>query len=231
MLTYGKVALHAPKSELLACVEEDILANILELFHACRKELQHKLALVNSIKEVTCAIQAADTKHSFRLCKKPEVLEILLDLMEEDACDTPVSQVHLKMLQLLEQLSTLKPCMDWENRCSQVAVCCWRVLSCPPEETELQSLQASCEEALGQLVSALLKAEGTSSAFADVVSVSIHEAVGQSWGLRGCPEEDPFPAAVPGQAKERALREAKPRARLPSARLAQGDAGGETAPG
>ncbi|XP_066852657.1 maestro heat-like repeat-containing protein family member 2B [Anser cygnoides] len=183
MLTYGKVALHAPKSELLACVEEDILANILELFHACRKELQHKLALVNSIKEVTCAIQAADTKHSFRLCKKPEVLEILLDLMEEDACDTPVSQVHLKMLQLLEQLSTLKPCMDWEYRCSQVAVCCWRVLSCPPEETELQSLQTSCEEALGQLVSALLKAEGTSSAFADVVSILLcHLTSTKAWG-------------------------------------------------
>lgn len=42
------------------------------------QELQHKLALLNGIKEVTCAIQAADTKHSFRLCKKPEVLEILL---------------------------------------------------------------------------------------------------------------------------------------------------------
>ncbi|XP_066852663.1 maestro heat-like repeat-containing protein family member 2B [Anser cygnoides] len=182
MLTYGKVALHAPKSELLACVEEDILANILELFHACRKELQHKLALLNGIKEVTCAIQAADTKHSFRLCKKPEVLEILLDLMEEDACDTPVSQVHLKMLQLLEQLSTLKPCMDWEYRCSQVAVCCWRVLSCPPEETELQSLQTSCEEALGQLVSALLKAEGTSSAFADVVSILLcHLTSTKAW--------------------------------------------------
>lgn len=37
MLTYGKVALRAPKSELLDCVEEGILANILELFHACRK--------------------------------------------------------------------------------------------------------------------------------------------------------------------------------------------------
>ena len=37
MLTYGKVALRAPQSELLDCVEEGILANILELFHACRK--------------------------------------------------------------------------------------------------------------------------------------------------------------------------------------------------
>ena len=164
------------------------------------QELQHKLALLNSIRDVTCAIQAVDTKRSFGLCKKPEVLEVLLvsacswgcpqgrllfpearwsppathqllssrslvpscwalgrwhsvagehggpvvavgmkglvraqacqqsrlpgrvgrlsvplptlsaslcdlqDLMEEDACDTPVSQVHLKMLQLLEQL-------------------------------------------------------------------------------------------------------------------------------
>ncbi|XP_040412255.1 maestro heat-like repeat-containing protein family member 2B [Cygnus olor] len=182
MLTYGKVALRAPQSELLDCVEEGILANILELFHACRKELQHKLALLNSIRDVTCAIQAVDTKRSFGLCKKPEVLEVLLDLMEEDACDTPVSQVHLKMLQLLEQLSKLKPCMDWENRCSQVAVCCRRVLLCPPAETELQPLQTSCEEALGQLVSALLKAEGTSSAFAAMVSILLcHLTSAKAW--------------------------------------------------
>eukprot|EP00075_Anas_platyrhynchos_P023219 XP_027312472.1 maestro heat-like repeat-containing protein family member 2B [Anas platyrhynchos] len=176
MLTYGKIALRAPKAELLDCVEKCILANILELFHACRtKELQHKLALVNSIQEVTRAIQVVDTKQRFRLCKKPEVLNVLLDLMREDGCDSPVSRVHLKVLRLLEQLSKLEPRVDWEKRCSQVAVCCWRVLSCPPADTELQPLQASCEEALGQLMSAFLQAEGTSRAFADMVSVLLHQ--------------------------------------------------------
>lgn len=39
MLTYGKLALRAPKTELLACVEKCILANILELFRACRTKV------------------------------------------------------------------------------------------------------------------------------------------------------------------------------------------------
>lgn len=42
------------------------------------QELQHKLALVNSIQEVTRAIQVVDTKQRFRLCRKPEVLNVLL---------------------------------------------------------------------------------------------------------------------------------------------------------
>ncbi|KAM9193857.1 maestro heat-like repeat-containing protein family member 2B [Mergus octosetaceus] len=197
MLTYGKIALRAPKAELLDCVENCILANILELFRACRtQELQHKLALVHSIQEVTRAIQAVDTKQSFRLCKKPEVLKVLLllgpgalalggsvvavgmkglDLMKEDGCDSPVSRLHLKVLRLLEQLSKLEPRMGWKKRRSQVAVCCRRVLSCPPADTELQPLQTSCEEALGQLMSAFLQAEGTSRAFADMVSVLLSQ--------------------------------------------------------
>ncbi|XP_032042107.1 maestro heat-like repeat-containing protein family member 2B [Aythya fuligula] len=170
LLTYGKIALHAPKAELLACVEKRILASILELFDACKtKELQHKLALVHSIQEIIRAIQAVDTKQRFVLGKKVEVLKVLLDLMREDGCNSPVSQVHLKVLRLLEQLSKLKPCMEWERRHAQVAVCCWRVLSCPPADTELQPLQTSCEEALGQLMSAFLRAEGTRSTFANMV--------------------------------------------------------------
>ncbi|KAI6059580.1 Maestro heat-like repeat-containing protein family member 2B [Aix galericulata] len=67
-----------------------------------------------------------------------------------------------------------------------MAVCCWRVLSCPPADTQLQPLQMSCEEALGQLMSALLQAEGTSCAFADMVSVSTRGAeLGPSGMLRG----------------------------------------------
>lgn len=50
----------------------------LVFFSLWSQELQHKLALVHSIQKVIRAIQAVDTEQSFRLCKKPEVLKVLL---------------------------------------------------------------------------------------------------------------------------------------------------------
>ncbi|KAK4806676.1 hypothetical protein QYF61_027677 [Mycteria americana] len=78
MRTYSGIALRAPKEQLLTRVDDEIMGNILRLSRAKQKDLQLKLALAQSITEVSCAIQAVGDCGSFELSLKQEVTWTLL---------------------------------------------------------------------------------------------------------------------------------------------------------
>ncbi|XP_074930909.1 maestro heat-like repeat-containing protein family member 2B [Phalacrocorax aristotelis] len=78
MRTYSGIARHAPKEQLLSRVDKGIMGNILRLSTAKQRALQLKLALVQSITEVSCAIQAVGDCGSFELSLKQEATRTLL---------------------------------------------------------------------------------------------------------------------------------------------------------
>ncbi|KAM9610611.1 maestro heat-like repeat-containing protein family member 2B [Morphnus guianensis] len=130
MRTYSGIALHAPKEQLLTCVDKDIMGNILRLSRDKQRDLQLKLALVQSIAEVSCAIQAVGDCGSFELSLKQEATRTLLDWIKREPWDSLVYGVF----QALEELSKLRPPLSGKENRNLLAVCCQSVLSHPSEE-------------------------------------------------------------------------------------------------
>ncbi|KAM6106983.1 LOW QUALITY PROTEIN: maestro heat-like repeat-containing protein family member 2B [Phoenicopterus ruber ruber] len=179
MRTYSGIALRAPKEQLLTRVDKEIMGNILRLSRAKERDLQLKLALVQSITEVSCAIQAVGDCGSFELSVKQGVTRTLLDWIKGKPWDSLVYGVF----QALEELSKLRPPLSREDNRNLLAVCCQSVLSYPSMErmnkgrktaraaVNMQLLHRRGIEDLGQLIETLLEAEATSACFDDVVHV------------------------------------------------------------
>ncbi|XP_052655736.1 maestro heat-like repeat-containing protein family member 2B [Harpia harpyja] len=170
MRTYGGIALHAPKEQLLTCVDKDIMGNILRLsrdkqrvgaqgappkegfvlnvqmqalrgfplpmllFHLSAlqrvqgvlcslwpQDLQLKLALVQSIAEVSCAIQAVGDCGSFELSLKQEATRTLLAWIKREPWDSLVYGVF----QALEELRCLP-----EEGSPRGSLTCWWGFAC-----------------------------------------------------------------------------------------------------
>ncbi|KAM6038320.1 maestro heat-like repeat-containing protein family member 2B [Chlamydotis macqueenii] len=178
MRTLSGIALHAPKEQLLSHVDKEIMGNILRLSRAKEKECQLKLALVESITEVSCAIQAVGDCGSFELSLKQEAMWTLLGWIKEEPRDALVYGVF----QALEQLSKLRPPLSRKENQKVLTVCCQCLLSGPSEErmkrrrrtvraaVNMQVLQRRGLEDLGHLIETLLEAE---ACFDDVVDVLI----------------------------------------------------------
>ncbi|XP_049666562.1 maestro heat-like repeat-containing protein family member 2B [Accipiter gentilis] len=179
MRTYSGIALHAPKEQLLTCVDKDIMGNILRLSRDNERDLQLKLALVQSIAEVSCAIQAVGDCGSFELSSKQEATRTLLDWIEREPWDSLVYGVF----HALEELSKLRPPLSGKENRNLLAVCCQSVLSHPSEEqmkkgrksvraaVNMELLHRRGMEDLGHLIETLLEAEATSACFRNVVHV------------------------------------------------------------
>ncbi|KAK2518882.1 hypothetical protein Q9233_012287 [Columba guinea] len=175
MCVYSGIALRAPREQLLACVDREIMGTILQLSRVTRREMQLKLALVQSVTEVSSAIQTVGDAGSFELSLKQEVTQTLLDWIKEEPADSLVYGVF----QALEELSKLRPALSREENRSLLAVCCQAVLSSPSQEgmkrgrtvqaaLNMQLLHRSVED-LGHLIETLLAAEEPSAGFDDVV--------------------------------------------------------------
>ncbi|KAM6032737.1 maestro heat-like repeat-containing protein family member 2B [Theristicus caerulescens] len=179
MRTYSGIALHAPKEQLLTRVDKEIMGNILRLSRAKQRDLQLKLALVQSITQVSCAIQAVGDCSSFELSLKQEATRTLLDWIKGEPWDSLVYGVFWA----LEELSKLRPPLSREENRNLLAVCCQSVLSCPSEEqmnkgrktvraaVNMQLLHRRGMEDLGHLIETLLEAEEASACFDDTVHV------------------------------------------------------------
>ncbi|KAK2518864.1 hypothetical protein Q9233_012269 [Columba guinea] len=139
------------------------------------KEMQLKLALVQSVTEVSSAIQTVGDPGSFELSSKQEVTQTLLDWIKEEPADSLVYGVF----QALEELSKLRPALSREENRSLLAVCCQAVLSSPSQEgmkrgrtvraaLNMQLLHRRSVEDLGHLIETLLAAEEPSAGFDDV---------------------------------------------------------------
>ncbi|XP_075580917.1 maestro heat-like repeat-containing protein family member 2B [Pelecanus crispus] len=179
MRTYSGIALHAPKEQLLTRVDKEIMGNILRLSRAKQRDLQLKLALVQSITEVSCAIQAVGDCSNFELSSKQEATQTLLDWIKGE----PWGSLVYGVFQALEELSKLRPPLSRAENCNLLAVCCQSVLSYPSKEwmnkrrkivraaVNMQVLHRRSMEDLGHLIETLLEAEETSACFDDVVHV------------------------------------------------------------
>ncbi|XP_075583531.1 maestro heat-like repeat-containing protein family member 2B [Pelecanus crispus] len=177
MHTYSGIALHAPKEQLLTRVDKEIMGNILRLSRAKQRDLQLKLALVQSITEVSCAIQAVGDCSNFELSSKQEATQTLLDWIKGE----PWGSLVYGVFQALEELSKLRPPLSRAENCNLLAVCCQSVLSYPSKErmnkrrkivraaVNMQVLHRRSMEDLGHLIETLLEAEETSACFDDVV--------------------------------------------------------------
>ncbi|KAM6234891.1 maestro heat-like repeat-containing protein family member 2B [Spheniscus humboldti] len=167
MRTYSGIALRAPKEQLLTRVDKEIMGNILRLSRVKQRDLQLKLALVQSVTEVSSAILAVGDCGSFELSLKQEATRTLLDWIKGEPWDSLVYGVF----QALEELSKLRPPLSREENHNLLSVCCQSVLSGPSKERMNKLLHRRGMEDLGHLMETLLEAEATSACFDDVVHV------------------------------------------------------------
>ncbi|KAK2546195.1 hypothetical protein Q9966_000404 [Columba livia] len=100
MCVYSGIALHAPREQLLARVDREIMGTILRLSRVTQRETQLKLVLVQSVAEVSSAIQAVGDAGSFELSSKQEVTQTLLDWIKGEPADSLVNRAF----QALEEL-------------------------------------------------------------------------------------------------------------------------------
>ncbi|XP_068812446.1 maestro heat-like repeat-containing protein family member 1 [Struthio camelus] len=78
MVVYSRMALRAPREQLLAHVRRDIVGNVLWLYQEGCQDAQLKLSLVQSVTEISLAIGAVGACPRFELCRKRELLQTLL---------------------------------------------------------------------------------------------------------------------------------------------------------
>nr|XP_021138136.1 uncharacterized protein LOC110356052 [Columba livia] len=164
MCVYSGIALHAPREQLLARVDREIMGTILRLSRVTQRETQLKLVLVQSVAEVSSAIQAVGDAGSFELSSKQEVTQPLLDWIKEEPADS----------------GKLRPALSREENRSLRAVCCGANPSSPSQEgmkrgrtvraaLNMQLLHRRSAEGLGRLLETLLAAEEPSAGFGDVL--------------------------------------------------------------
>ncbi|XP_053221929.1 maestro heat-like repeat-containing protein family member 2B [Podarcis raffonei] len=124
MLTYGKVALQAPKELLLPRVEADIMKNVLCYYRkSCQvlgvsienKDSNLKLAFVESTTDICQAICETQDFQNFTLTCKKELLDILLDFIKEEPLDSLNTALRPQAITALAFLSKLKPCLAMEE--------------------------------------------------------------------------------------------------------------------
>ncbi|XP_070589108.1 maestro heat-like repeat-containing protein family member 2B [Erythrolamprus reginae] len=124
MLTYGKVALRAPKELLLSRVEESIMKKVLYHYRSsCQvlglsienKDMNLKLALVQSTTDICQAIHETRSVQNFTLSCKKELLGILLDFIREEPLDSLTTPLRPKAIIAMAFLSKLKPSLNMED--------------------------------------------------------------------------------------------------------------------
>ncbi|XP_031451888.1 maestro heat-like repeat-containing protein family member 2B [Phasianus colchicus] len=182
MLAHGSLALRASKEQLLAHLEGDIVGNILMLYSCSCRDLQNKLALVQSISDFSSAFHAVGDSAFFNPSLKCKLLEILMDFMKKYYSGIPVSPVPLKVVLALEQLSKLKPSFESKDMREMLVLCCKNIVTHPSAEVMVKirksqqaaqylQLQQRSLKALGRLMAVLLETEPTGSFFQNIVHV------------------------------------------------------------
>ncbi|XP_063147138.1 maestro heat-like repeat-containing protein family member 2B [Candoia aspera] len=124
MLTYGKVALRAPKELLLPRVEASIMKRVLYHYRrSCQvlglsienKDMNLKLALVQSTSDICQAVHETQSFQNFTLSCKKELLDILLDFIREEPLDSLAIPLRPKAITAIAFLSKLKPSLNMED--------------------------------------------------------------------------------------------------------------------
>ncbi|XP_067145724.1 maestro heat-like repeat-containing protein family member 2B [Apteryx mantelli] len=159
MLAYSQIALHAPKHLLCSRVETVIVENILRQYRSSPQDVELKLALIQSVTEVSCAIRGASNAKSFNFSAKRVLLAILLDLVEQEPMGCLASPVRCKAILALEHLSKIKPSLTREENCHLLRQCSQSLIALPPLEQTKEEGQAAKDAQHGQLLETWLHSE------------------------------------------------------------------------
>ncbi|XP_062430350.1 maestro heat-like repeat-containing protein family member 2B [Rhea pennata] len=147
------------------------------------QDVQLKLALVRSVAEVSRAMQGAGGSQRTELCCKRELLSILLGFVRAEPRDCLASPVRQEAFLAVGHLSKLKPSLSREESRDLLDQCLQSVMPLPalePAEEEgataagalhLRALHAQTMGALGELVTALLEEDLTSSWLVEMLHV------------------------------------------------------------
>ncbi|KAI6069728.1 Maestro heat-like repeat-containing protein family member 2B isoform X1 [Aix galericulata] len=114
------------------------------------QNLQTDLAVVQSILEVGCAIQAVGNLGSFHPVLKHKLLLILQNLMKTTFWVFPATSLHLKVILALEQWSKLEISFSSKEICSLLSNCCRAILPLPSAAVQTGEI-GNAEEAVLQL--------------------------------------------------------------------------------
>ncbi|OXB51335.1 UNVERIFIED_CONTAM: hypothetical protein H355_002590 [Colinus virginianus] len=193
ILAHGSLALRASKEQILTHLEMDMVGNILLLYSCSCQDLQNKLALVQSITNVSSAFQAAGDSCCFNTSLKDTLLEILMDMLKEYYLGTSVSPVPLKVVLALEQLSKLKPSLESKDTLHLLNLCWKNIVTNPSAEMMLkmrksqraaqylQLLQTSVK-ALGRFLAVLIETDSTGGFFQNIIYVLQYSTItGNVW--------------------------------------------------
>ncbi|XP_067153096.1 maestro heat-like repeat-containing protein family member 2B, partial [Apteryx mantelli] len=192
MLAYSQIALCAPREQLPARVEREIVGHILQHYRAsCQvlgfafstKDVQLKLSLIRSVAEVSRAVQGAGGSRRGELCYKRELLGTLLGFVKAEPRDCLASPVRQEAFVAVGHLSKLKPSLTREENRNLLDQCLQSVMPLPALEpaeeegaTAANALPVQCPHAqtmgaLGELLTALLEEELTSSWLTEMLHV------------------------------------------------------------
>ncbi|XP_067153093.1 maestro heat-like repeat-containing protein family member 2B [Apteryx mantelli] len=192
MLAYSQIALCAPREQLPARVEREIVGHILQHYRAsCQvlgfafstKDVQLKLSLIRSVAEVSRAVQGAGGSRRGELCYKRELLGTLLGFVKAEPRDCLASPVRQEAFVAVGHLSKLKPSLTREENRDLLDQCLQSVMPLPALEpaeeegaTAANTLPVQCPHAqtmgaLGELLTALLEEELTSSWLTEMLHV------------------------------------------------------------
>ncbi|XP_034379436.1 maestro heat-like repeat-containing protein family member 2B [Arvicanthis niloticus] len=142
ILIYGAVALHAPKEQLLARLDQDIMSQILLLYGQCcqvlgvsviNKDMDLQMSFTRSITEVGIAVQDAEDQ-KFQFTYKEMLIGFMLDLIKDEPLNTLASPVRWKVLIAIRYLSKLKPPLSLNDHLNILEENIRRLLPLPPLE-------------------------------------------------------------------------------------------------
>uniref|UniRef100_A0A4X1T1L3 Maestro heat like repeat family member 2B n=1 Tax=Sus scrofa TaxID=9823 RepID=A0A4X1T1L3_PIG len=142
MVIYGAVALHAPKSQLLARLDQDIVSQVLFLYGQCSqvlgvsvmsKDMDLQMSFTRSITEIGIAVQDAEDG-KFKFSYKEVLLGYLLDFIRDEPLDSLASPVRWKALIAIRYLSKLRPQLSLNDHLNILEENIRRLLPLPPLE-------------------------------------------------------------------------------------------------
>ncbi|XP_058420149.1 maestro heat-like repeat-containing protein family member 2B [Diceros bicornis minor] len=142
MVIYGAVALHAPKSQLLSRLDQDIVSQVLFLYGQCsqvlgmsvmNKDMDLQMSFTRSITEIGIAVQDAEDP-GFKFSYKEVLLGYMLDFIRDEPLDSLASPVRWKALIAIRYLSKLKPRLSLHDHLNILEENIRRLLPLPPLE-------------------------------------------------------------------------------------------------
>ncbi|XP_054827888.1 maestro heat-like repeat-containing protein family member 2B [Eublepharis macularius] len=181
MLTYGRVALCAPKELFLSQVETNIIKRVLQHYHQsgqvlgvsiANKDINLKLAFLQSMIDISHAIHETQDYRDMQFTCKKELVGVMLAFIREEPLDSLATPIRPMAIITLGCLSKLKPFLTLEENRDLVDQSIKSLFPLPPLEqlkgemgkdsAYVESLHNCSVDALGKLMKSILQEEPTS---------------------------------------------------------------------